>query len=303
MSFRIQPTSAQVGAVVTGLDLTDVSRGEAGDLYRAFLQYGVLVFKGMQMDMAKQVALCELFGEPEIHPIEHIRHEDEPRLIVLAANGGKPVAQDDPEADTVIGRIPWHTDLMYTETPSRGGLLRAVVMPDVGGDTGWIDTAAVYRDLPYKIRCKVQGKQIINSYVHTYSVQTMVKGPSDIFPDVIQPLVYVHPENGLGVLNISPSTSTDIVGLPAEEAAELRAYLVNFATREERAYIHKWEPGDVVLWDNWRTMHRAYGHPKRYPRLVHRATLKSNMKLGRWLPAEGAARDAALAGAPGLEYA
>jgi taurine dioxygenase len=283
VSLRIEPTSAPLGAFVRGARVEALSRAEACDLYQAFLSFGVLVFKGMELDVERQLTLSRLFGKTALHPIEHLRHKDEPMLIVLAANGGKPVAPDDPEADKVIGTIPWHTDLMYTDLPTRGAMLRAITIPEKEGNTGWIDTARLYRYLPDQVKTRIQGLRIVHSYELAHNAQSMVGGSPNLFPDVIHPLVYVHPENGLPVLNISPSSAKAIIGLPADEAEELRAWLIAYACNEDEAYVHKWEEGDVVLWDNWRTMHRAYGHLKRYPRMMHRTTLKSEMRLGQWV--------------------
>ena len=102
---------------------------------------------------------------------------------------------------------------------------------------------------------------------------------------MIHPLVYDHPESGVPILNLSPTAAKEILGLPPQEAEELLDYLVDFTCREERAYIHRWEEGDAILWDNWRTLHKTYGHPKRYPRVMHRTTLKSDFKMGRWVTA------------------
>ena len=280
MSFSIRRTSAPVGAIITGLDLDGLSRGEASDLYRAFLEYGVLVFKGMKVDDAGQIRLSNLFGEGELHPLEYLRLKDQPFLVDFASNGGQPVADDDPEADTIVNRLRWHTDSMYTETPLRGGLLRPIVLPPEGGDTGWIDTTAVYRALPYRIKVKIQGLQLVCSYAQT-------GGKAQPFPEVVHPLVFVHPEMDLPVLNITPSSAVRLLGLPPEEGAELLQYLIDFATRDELAYRHHWEPGDMVIWDNWRTMHRTYGHKKRYPRVVRRTSLKPDMRLGRYIDSEG----------------
>ena len=283
MPFRITPTSAPLGAFVTGLDLAALSQAETGELYQAFLDHGVLVFRGQTFDAEQMLALSNLFGETGLHPIEALRHKEVPKLIVLAANNGEPVAKDDPSGNDRIGAIPWHTDLIYTETPNRGALLRAVTIPQEEGQTGWIDTSRAYRRLPEDIKRKIQGLRIIHSYAKTHSQQSMVGGPSDLFPDVIHPLVYVHPETDLAVLNISPSSAKEIIGLPADEAKELLDYLVDFACNEDEAYVHDWQPDDVVLWDNWRTMHRAFGHPKRFPRLMHRTTLSSVLELGQWV--------------------
>ena len=283
MALRIEPTSAPLGAFVTGLDIDRLTAAEAAALQQAFLDHAVLVFRGQTLDAAQMLTLSQLFGETGLHPIEALRHEDVPMLIVLAGNNGEAVADDDPTGDDRIGAIPWHTDLVYTETPNRGALLRAVKIPQAEGQTGWIDTARLYRQLPAEVRTRIQGLRIIHSYAKAHSQQSMVGGSPDIFPDVIHPLVYVHPENNLPVLNISPSSAKEIVGLPADEARELLDYLIAHACREEEAYVHQWQADDVVLWDNWRTMHRAYGHLKRHPRLMHRTTLKAELKLGEWV--------------------
>jgi taurine dioxygenase len=285
VSVRIHPTSAPVGAFVTDLDVENLSKAEAAELYRAFLAYGVLIFRGQVMNAQQMLALSEIFGETALHPIEHLRHPEVEKLIVLAANKGEPVADDDPTADDRIGVIPWHTDQMYTIAPNRGALLQAVRIPAEEGQTGWIDTARLYRLLPDRIKHQIQGLKIVHSYALAHSRQNMVGGSSDLFPDAIHPLVYVHPENDLPVLNISPSSAKAIVGLPEEEGRALLEYLKAYACREEEAYVHHWQVGDVVLWDNWRTQHRAYGHRKRFPRLMHRTTLSSEMKLGEWVAA------------------
>ncbi len=112
MTLDIRPTGAAVGAIVTGLDMEAITPAETAALRQAFLDFGVLVFKGAHVETQGQLALSEIFGELDVHPIESIRHKDDPRLIELAANGGKPVAADDPDADKIVGKIPWHADLM-----------------------------------------------------------------------------------------------------------------------------------------------------------------------------------------------
>jgi taurine dioxygenase len=283
MALQIKPTSAPVGAYVTGLDIDNLSPADQDELYAAWLRHGVLIFKGCVSSGEQHIRLTEVFGETELHPVEHLRLPDEPRIIELAANGGQPVAADDPTADQLVGVIPWHSDLSYIEIPTRGALLRAMIIPEKGGNTGWIDTIGLYKRLPIEVRTRLQGLRITHSYRTAHMAQSMVKGSADLFPDCSLPLVSVHPENDQPVLNISPSSAKEITGLPEDEAQKLLDYLKEFSCREEHAYIHKWEPGDVVLWDNWRTLHSALGHLKRYPRKMHRTTLRSTMKLGEWL--------------------
>ena len=285
---RITPTSAPVGAYVSDLDPRAISRAEAAELYRAFLDYGVLVFAGMEVDVAGQMALASLFGVPDDpHPMESLRHPEAPSLTVLTGNGGAPVPADDPDADRIIGAIPWHADRMYTPRPNRGALLCAKVIATEGGNTGWIDTARLYRSLPTRIKSRIQGLRIVHSYETSHKKQSMVGGSSDFLPDTNHPLVFVHPESDVPVLNIAPATAKELIGLPADEGAELLDWLIEFATREDEAYVHRWKPGDVVAWDNWRAIHRAYGHAKRYPRVMHSLALKSEMTLGVLVPRTG----------------
>ena len=285
MSMQITPTSAPLGAFVTGLDVDHMSETDAAALRRAFSDYALLIFKELELDLRQQLALSHVFGPTVPHPVPSVRHPDEPMLIVLAANEGKPAADDDPTADDIVGVLEWHADTMYTEVPTRGALLKAMVLPKTGGNTAWIDRHEVFEALPRDVQNKIRPLQILYSYEKSHRTQGVAKQGEILFPDVISQLVFDHPESGLPVLNLSPSAAKGILGLPADEAAELFEYLVDFQCREERAYVHVWEPGDAILWDNWRTLHKTYGHPKRYPRVMHRTTLDSDVKLGTYVTA------------------
>jgi alpha-ketoglutarate-dependent taurine dioxygenase len=283
MAVTIRPTSTPVGVFVSGIDFENLSRADASRLYQAFLKHGVLVFKDMDLGVQEHVQLAGLFGEMgDPHPLEELRHPEQPRLSVLAANGGRAVPDDAPDADQIVGAIPWHADKMYTPDPNRGALLRAAVRPAEGGLTGWIDTSRVYEKLPYRIKCKIQGLHIVHSYDVAHRAQSMVAGGAGQFPDTIHPLIIVHPESDRPALNLSPVSAARIVGLPADEAADLLDYLIEVGTDEADAYVHDWEPGDLVAWDNLRTIHRAFGHKKRFPRVMHSMALKPEFTLGRY---------------------
>jgi alpha-ketoglutarate-dependent taurine dioxygenase len=285
VSVQISPTTAPVGAFVGGLDVDRMTPADAEALRQGFSDHGLLIFKGLNLDMKQQLTLSHVFGPTVPHPVPSVRHPEEPMLIVLAANDGKAAADDDPTADDIVGVLDWHADTMYTEVPTRGALLQAVTLPKLGGNTAWIDRHEVFEALPGDVRRKIRDLQILYSYEKSHRTQGVARQGEILFPDVIHPLVFDHPENGLPVLNLSPSAAKGLLGLPADEAAELYDYLVDFQCREERAYIHVWEPGDAVIWDNWRTLHKTYGHPKRYPRVMHRTTLDSDVKLGSYVSA------------------
>lgn len=294
MAIDIQPTDGPTGAIVRGFDRDELSPAVKERLYKAFLEYGVLIFTGLDdLDAKTQMAIGTIFGQPAPpHEIPELRHPDQPFIRILAANGGKPVADNDPEADKIIGQIPWHSDRAYYESPNRASVLRAIVIPEVGGQTGWIDTARVYRSLDVTIKRRIQGLRIVHSYASSYNKQSMVSNRGEMLPESSHPLVFVHPENDLPVMALSPATGKEIIGLPGEEAEELFDLLCRHATADENAYIHSWQRGDVVAWDNWRMLHSALGHAKRYPRIMHSLPLVGTMRLGR-IVKEGAITPAA----------
>jgi taurine dioxygenase len=231
------------------------------------------------------VAISRIFGCPERHPIAGIRHPEEPLIIVLD-NGGIKVDPSDPTAEDIAGSIPWHSDLTYTESPSKGAVLRAVVVPEEGGQTGWIDTARVYAALPDRLKRDLDSLQLVHSFDPAQARRRKAAAPLGssaddlpelpVFPPVVHPLVHHHPENRETVLNISPFFSRYIPDVPEKEASELYEELVDFATQEEFAYVHDWQPGDLMIWDNRRTMHRAFGCKRKYARVMHRTTLSAD---------------------------
>ena len=211
---------------------------------------------------------------------------EQPEVIVLAAG---PLGDEQPEDGTEepVGVIAWHSDLTYTAIPSRGALLYARVVPEEGGQTGWIDTAAVYDALPASTKEKIAGLDAVHSLgplqqaIKDAKTQEYGADTEDLpeFAEVVHPLVHRHPETGRRVLNVSPAFMQRIVGLAPEESEALVDELRTFATQPRFAYFHAWRVGDLVAWDNWRTMHVATGHKRRFRRLMHRTTLHGGERL------------------------
>lgn len=281
MSVKFKSLSPAIGAIVEGISSPDCAREDAEALYQGFLDYGLLLFPDISLTPVQHVSFSHLFGATECHPIESIRHAQCPELIVLTANSAEQIPDGDPRGDEVVGQIPWHTDLTYTKTPSLGALLAAVQVPDEGGLTGWIDTAAVYDALPEQMKQRISGLRVEHDFANNQAATRRSVKESDEppqtprFPPVVHPLVDVHPETGRKILNVSPLFAARILDVPEAEGAELLKELQNFATQAHFAYVHDWQVGDLMLWDNRRTMHRAFGYPRKYQRVMHRSTLQA----------------------------
>jgi taurine dioxygenase len=147
--------------------------------------------------------------------------------------------------------------------------------------TGYIDTAAVYDAMPRTLLKAIEGRRAIHSLGPIQDAlrsaaradDEMEGGEPPAFEQVVHPLVHEHPESGRKVLNVSPAFVQAIEGLPENESRALLDELIAFATQDRFVYLHRWDVGDLIIWDNSRTMHLATGHKRRHARRMHRTTL------------------------------
>lgn len=287
MTIEILPLSPALGVELGGVDPKHLEASDRSGLRDVFLEHGVLLIRDLDLSPRDHVDFTRVFGEPEIHPIPKVRLAGQPEVIALAGGPGTTPPAEVPKPNQVIGRIDWHSDLTYTPLPSRGALLYARVVPPEGGQTGWIDTAAVYDALPESTRQKLEGLMVFHSLAKVQQAIDDAKtgeyegGPDNTpeFPPAEHPIVHRHPETGRRALNVCPAFAQRIVGLPDDEADALLRELQEFATQDRFVYFHDWRVGDLVVWDNWRTMHLATGHPRRFERLMHRTTLRGGERL------------------------
>lgn len=299
MTIEIKPLPNAIGVEVLGLDLSeDIDKDTANRLYTAWQSAGIMLFRSIGTTPERQLNLSRVFGELEIHPIENIRLEDYPELIWLANKDATSAPLYYYDDIPTVSRIPWHSDLVYTTTPNRGALLRMVDMPAQGGETGWVDTAAAYEALDNETKQLIEDKEglfqfILNPCDMRFGRMNVKRDDNSNkaneanfypdFPDIAHPLVWTHPETGKKSLAVSPLHLRSMVGNENAEADALLNNLVDHATSGEFTYIHQWQPNDMVLWDNWRTMHCALGHPPELKRMVHRTTIKGSHAFGRVL--------------------
>lgn len=296
MGFDVKPLEGGIGAEVVGLDLDgpiDVATTQA--LNDAWLEHAILLFRRIGTSNERHLRLSRCFGELEVHPVESIRLPGHEEIIYLAQKAGERQQMTYRfDGEPIVGRIPWHTDLIYTTTPNRGAILRMVEPPPVGGQTGWIDTAAAYDALPEETKRRIDGVEARFDFVtnledmrfgRQWTVELDDAGDVDYpeFPDVAHPLVWVHPISGRKSLCLSTVHLIDVVGMDEAEGDALLRELVDHTLDGRFSYVHDWAVGDMVLWDNWRTMHTALGSPPGYDRVVHRTTMKGEHQTGRLL--------------------
>lgn len=287
------------GATITGLTLAhleDIATRKA--LYDLWIDRGVLLFRGADSS-AMHVELSKCFGRLEQHVFKEAWVDGRPELVNIKYypdNGNIYEIDGDPRG----GYLPWHSDLVYTDTINHGGVLRPVQLPSSGGQTGFIDQIAAYERLPERLKAKIDDLHVVYAmdlnqehmrYGRARSVKFLQGAQSfhDIqlreysYPRILHPMVYVQEETGRKVLNVSPWFALGIyeIGGPVGEA--LLHEVVDHCVDESTAYFHDWRMGDMVLWDNWRTLHCCTGAPPEQTRVLQRTTIAGDYALGRKL--------------------
>ncbi len=287
MDLVIRPLHPLFVAEVRGVDLSrDINLAMQQAIERAMDQYAVCVLPEQTLDDERQIEFSRRYG-----PLENasavkaqrkpgvigtrIRHPEIFDVSNLDENGNIMVANDDRWVYRQANEL-WHTDSSFRQKSSTWSLLHARIVPPEGGDTYFADTRAAYDALPEAMKNKLAGLVAEHSIWHSRS-QRGGYVPSEeeraARPPAQHPLVRRHPGSGRNALFIA-SHASHIVGWRREEGRALLDELLAFATQPRFVYQHKWRLGDLVIWDNRCTMHRASSfRSDQHKRELHRTTI------------------------------
>ena len=266
---------------VRGIDLrepVDAATFEA--IVEAIDEHGVLVFRDQAIDDDHQLAFSGLFG-PLGKTTRTLRPGYEPRLdprMIDVSNVDKENrvldANDRQRVQSIANRF-WHTDNAFRKTPAKYSMLSAHAVPSEGGETEFADMRAAYDALPDKKKSALEGLIAMHSIV--YSRERI--GFTDYSPEEREGLpsaphvmVRTHPGSGRKALYIA-SYIHDILGMDTPDARMLAHDLIEHATQRQFVYKHSWRVGDLVMWDNRCTMHRARDYDPTERRDLRRSTI------------------------------
>jgi alpha-ketoglutarate-dependent 2,4-dichlorophenoxyacetate dioxygenase len=269
-------------AEVDGIDLSrTLSDDEVAAIHAGMDVYAVLVFHDQKLDDEQQLAFTRSLG-----PIEHaigtsLRAPDEYRLPTTFADvsnldkDNQVFRRDDRRRLFAIGNRLWHSDSSFKAIPAKYSLLRAVSVPSRGGNTEFAYMPGAYDALDDDTKREIE--DLVCEHSQIFSRQQL--GFTDFtdeerarFAPVRQRLVRTHPGTARKSLYLS-SHAGSIVGWPVPEARAFLRDLVEHATQRQFVYAHRWCVGDLVMWDNRQTMHRARPFPAAEPRDMRRTTL------------------------------
>lgn len=266
------------GAEVRGIDLATASDAEVAAVRRALTEHKVLFFSGQNLDPDSQITLGNRLGSlTASHPV--VPGLDEAHTEIYALDS----------ADNGFADV-WHTDVTFVRRPPLGSILRAVTLPPTGGDTNWADLELAYRSLSEPVRALADQLTAVHDGTREFGYYLAQRrgGEGSVWEGeryrrlepVEHPVVRVHPETGRRSLFVNPGFTSHIVGVSDAESRHLLDLFYAHITKPEHIVRHRWQVGDVAMWDNRATAHyanRDYGDARR---VMHRVTLRGDEPVG-----------------------
>ena len=273
---RLHP---DIGAKVLGVTLgAPMDAQTFRTVYDAWMEHLVLVFPGQPITDEQHVGFTRHFGEPEIfhQSIIKSRRVKEIFRVSNVDDDGNLMPPEHPTVQQVSLAQLWHTDSSYLRTPCMGSLLHGVEISRTGGETQFTNMYRVWEELPESLKAKVSGRRALHDFGNLHrlrDLKPMSEAEKARVPPIWQPMVRKHPVTGRPSLYISPIYNTQVEGMEVAEAKKLIDDLTSFAAQERFVYSHRWEPHDVVMWDNRCTMHAVTPHDPTERRVMHRTTI------------------------------
>jgi taurine dioxygenase len=284
MPIPVRKCDAALGAEIL-FDLSQpVDDASFAEIERLFHDNIVVFFRDQRLTEAQHIAFSHRFGELEIHIVKKYLLPDYPEILLISNirnENGEHIGLAD-------AGFTWHTDTSYRQRPSRCSLLYAKEVPHRDGkplgDTVFANCIAAYEALPEAMKHRLSGLKAIHRYSSRRRIDNsprpkLTAAQLAETPDIAHPIVRTHPHTGRKALYVTAGECVGIVaedgkGMPEDEALDLIDELDAYCVRPEFCYRHRWQVGDLVMWDNASAMHLAicdYALPER--RLMHRTTV------------------------------
>ena len=273
--MKIAPSVATLGATVTEVRLAALSDDQWQGIENAFHRYAVLVFPKANLTEDEHIAFSRRFGPLE-RTLSKRTQRQEISLLSNVAGDGRIAKPDDALGLFLKGNRYWHTDSSFKKVAAKASLLRALEVPDSGGDTEWADMRAAWDALDRTTQARLEGLVAVHSYAYSQGkvggIALLTQAERDALPPVRHPLVRTHPATPRRSLYVGRHAS-HVVGMEEEEGRALLAKLTEDACQPPRIFRHRWQPGDLVAWDNRCVLHRGHPWPLEMPRVMRRTTV------------------------------
>lgn len=276
--INISPATPEIGAEISGVDVRNLDDAAFRLIYRAFLDHIVIVVRGQNLTEQDFLDFSARFGELKPHITKKAHHPQYPDLLLMDNR-----ILDTRKADEAVSAPPllvklgavWHTDTSYDYVTAKATGMYSVMVPSRGGDTLFSNSYAAYDALPPTLKRRIDG--LSATYVYGGRLKRQQERLEDSErgrPAAVHPLVQVHPETGRKTLYFNDGQIMTVLGVNSQESDALIAELAQRTGSTDGDYRHKWQAGDVVLWDNRCSIHCATGdYPVNERRVNWRTTI------------------------------
>ncbi|MDA1024055.1 MAG: TauD/TfdA family dioxygenase [Proteobacteria bacterium] len=273
--------TAQLGKTfVTEIGEVDASEPISEDAFlpvrEAFHAGSILVLRNQKLAHEALIAFSRHFGDLLTHVLKQYLVPEYPEIMRLSnrdEHGRKVVFRNGAEA--------WHSDLSFTATPSLATILYGEAIPDEGGDTLFCDCYAAYDALDKDVRNRVDGLRAVHSFTRyqqsRFPSRPLTEEQQRQTLDVAHPVVRTHPETGRKSLFLGDDVISHVEGMERTQGKALMDDLLKHSTQDRFVYRHRWRAGDVVVYDNRCTLHRATDYDEeKYVRRLLRTSIKGD---------------------------
>ncbi len=262
--LTIEPLTPSIGAELHGLDLGSPDIARHIPAIRAALNtHKVIFFRDQHLTAAQHIAFARHFGDLEIHPATP-KDQANPEILRIAHG-----------PDSKGRENNWHSDVTWREKPSLGSILRAVTVPDVGGDTLFANMHAAYLNLSPEMQRIACSLVAVHDIARVFAGR-LGKSAEELhakYPPMEHPVVRTHPETGEPCLYVNTGFTSHIKGLSRRESDALLAHLYAQAANPEIQCRFRWRPGSIAFWDNRASQHFACSDYFPAVRIMERVTI------------------------------
>jgi taurine dioxygenase len=266
--FQIKPLQPTIGAEISGIDLrSPLSDGARDAIKAAILKHRVVFFRDQNLDADQHEVFASRFGPLYAHPGSRRPHNHTSSIHQIAAADFAAAASERKALQAADPDQLWdgyHTDTSWRLVPTWGAVLRAVDLPEVGGDTIWVDAHAAYEGLSDDLKARLEGLFVTHDY------RDALNRAGHDYPIVSHPVVRTHRETGEKILWVNFTQRPAILGLDRAESRALLETILKQYKKPELQVRFSWTPGALAFWDNRAAVHYAVRNYGDYPRVMER---------------------------------
>ena len=285
MPLTVHKLAPHIGAEVRGIDLASpINDATFAAIERAWLNHGVLLFRGQRLDDMQQVSFAERFG-PLAHTLKKYDGAAHPAIMYVT---------NERKDGKYIGALPdgemfFHSDMCYLEQPCMAAMLHAIAIPPDGGNTIFASMYAAYDSLPTDLKTQLKGRLAMNSYEPGYGASNVkarielgAAAQTDTTRSYAHPVFRTHPATGRKTIYVNRLMTEYIVDMPRADSDAFLKRLFDHQEQAQFQYEHQWQVGDLLIWDNRCTLHARRDFDDRHLRKLRRVTVKGE-KPFLWL--------------------